>query len=314
MQTSFQNSASCGQKPFVFRDDKPIPDIRYDNVFKAVFTRDNAESKGALSSLISALIEKPVSVETILANEPPVDNTGQRNIRFDISCKTQSGELVNIEMSFYPKAGELERFEYYEAKLFSGQDIKGADKSYSDLKKAYQIAILAKEIIFPDDALTRYFEYYDPVNKVSLNGKTRIIIMELAKAAKIIEKSAAEMSTAEAWAAFFEYLTDRKKSEKITEIVNHEGGIAMAANALYDFSENEKEYFRQMSELKYELDHQSDMVNAERQGIQQGLQRGIQQGRLEADLEYARKMKEDNLPVSQISKYTGLSAQQIQDI
>ncbi|MDR0301886.1 MAG: PD-(D/E)XK nuclease family transposase [Treponema sp.] len=170
------------------------------------------------------------------------------------------------------------------------------------LKEAYQIAILAKGTFFPDEALTRYFEYYDPINKVSLNGKTRIIIMELVKAAQVIEKSAAEMSGAEAWAAFFEYLTDRKKSEKITEIVNHEGGIAMAANALFNITDDEREYARLTSELKYELDHQSDMYHAKRQG------------RLEAGLEYARKMKADNMPVSQISKYTGLSEQQIQGI
>jgi hypothetical protein len=50
------------------------------------------------------------------------------------------------------------------------------------------------------------FEYYDPVNNVSLNGKTRIIFMELVKAAKVIEKSVTEMSEAEAWASFFEQL------------------------------------------------------------------------------------------------------------
>jgi predicted transposase/invertase (TIGR01784 family) len=306
MQTNFQNSAPCWQKPFVLRDDKPILDIRYDNVFKAVFTRDTAESKGALSSLISALIGKTVSVETIQANEPPVDGIGQRNIRFDISCKTQSGELVNIEMSLYPNADELERFEYYLARLFAGQGIKGAGKSYSDLKKTYQIAILANGTFFQDDVLARYFEYYDPINRVSLNGKTRIIIMELVKAAKVIEKSVTEMSEAEAWAAFFEYLTDRSKSEKITEIVNHEGGIAMAASALFNITDDEREYARLTSELKYELDLQSDMTHAMRQGIEQGLQ----QGRLET----ARKMKANNMPVFQISEYTGLSEQQIRDI
>ncbi|MDR0302885.1 MAG: Rpn family recombination-promoting nuclease/putative transposase, partial [Treponema sp.] len=200
------------------------------------------------------------------------------------------------------------------ARSFCGQDIKGAGKSYSDLKKTYQIAIIANGTFFPDDTLARYFEYYDPVNNMSLNGKTRIIFMELVKAAKVIEKSAVEMTEAEAWAAFFEYLTDKTKSEKITEIVNREGGIAMAASALFNITDDEREYARLTSELKYELDLQSGMVNAKREGIQQGLQQGIHQGRLETSLEYIRKMKADNLPVSQISKYTGLSAQQIQDI
>jgi predicted transposase/invertase (TIGR01784 family) len=213
-------------------------------------------------------------------------------------------------MSFYPKVDDPARYEYYSARLFSSQDIKGSDKSYADLKKTYQIAIIANEIFYKDDVLSRYFEYYDPVNNMSMNGKTRIIYMELAKAAKIIEKSVTEMSEAEAWASFFEYLTDRKKSEKIIEIVNREGGIAMAANALFNITDDEREFARLTSELKYELDLQSGMVNATRQGIQQGLQQGIQLGILET----ARKMKADNLSVSQISKYTGLSEQQIQGV
>ncbi|MDR0302873.1 MAG: hypothetical protein LBI04_11265 [Treponema sp.] len=53
-------------------------------------------------------------------------------------------------MSLYPNADELERFEYYLVRFFVSQDIKGAGKSYSDLKKAYQIAILAKETFLPD--------------------------------------------------------------------------------------------------------------------------------------------------------------------
>jgi predicted transposase/invertase (TIGR01784 family) len=157
---------------------------------------------------------------------------------------------------------------------------------------------------------------------MSLNGKTRIIIMELVKAAKVIEKSVTEMTEAEAWAAFFEYLTDRGKSEKITEIVNREGGIAMAANALFNITDDEREYARLTSELKYDLDLQSGMVNAKREGIQQGLQQGIQrglqqgmqQGRLETSLEYIQKMKALGLSSEQIQAVTGLSEQQIKDI
>ena len=38
---------------------------------------------------------------------------------------------------------------------------------------------------------------------VALGGKTRIVIMELAKARQTIEKPASETSEHEAWAAFF---------------------------------------------------------------------------------------------------------------
>ena len=73
------------QKPFQFNENDDLLDIRYDNNFKAVFTKNTPASKGALSGLISALIERKIVVETITANEPAATNTFDRSIRFDIA-------------------------------------------------------------------------------------------------------------------------------------------------------------------------------------------------------------------------------------
>ena len=76
-----------------FDESDDIIDIRIDKVFKAVFTRDTPASLGALSGLISAFISRKITVKMITANEPPVGFLGERNIRFDISCIAESGEL-----------------------------------------------------------------------------------------------------------------------------------------------------------------------------------------------------------------------------
>ncbi|MDR2731314.1 MAG: hypothetical protein LBB81_10520 [Treponema sp.] len=83
MKTNNQNPALYEWGPFPFGDGASVLDIRYDPVFKAVFTRDTTKSRGALSRLVSAHIGKNVSVETIIANEPPVDDLRQRYLRFD---------------------------------------------------------------------------------------------------------------------------------------------------------------------------------------------------------------------------------------
>jgi hypothetical protein len=44
--------------------------------------------------------------------------------------------LVNIEMSLNPDAFEPVRLEFLAGKLFTGQDIRGSDKTYDDLKAA----------------------------------------------------------------------------------------------------------------------------------------------------------------------------------
>jgi hypothetical protein len=68
---------------------------------------------------------------------------------------------------------------------------QGIDKAYSDLKETYQISILAQKSFFPDKNLTHTFQYYDPHACISLDGKIRIITLELEKSAAFIDKPAA---------------------------------------------------------------------------------------------------------------------------
>jgi hypothetical protein len=112
------------------------------------------------------------------------------------------------------------------------------------------------------------FEYYDPVCKVSLNGRTRIITLELSKADKIVEKSIDEMSLPERWAVFFEYLMDRNRRAKINEILDKEEGVEMASQVLMTVSRDEEERARLMRDEKIELDYQSAMAYAMKTAVQ----------------------------------------------
>jgi predicted transposase/invertase (TIGR01784 family) len=301
MKKEFQNPAQNEWGPFPFGD-RAVMDIRYDPVFKAVFTKETTESRTALSRLISALIDRTVTVETIIANEPPIDDIRQRHLRFDVACKTGEGEPVNVEMCFNPKAHEPVRLEYHTARLFLRQDIHGQDKTYGDLKKTYQIAILAKERFFPDENFAHNFLYYDPDNRVPLGGRTRIITVELVKTRPVVDKPVEEMTNAELWAVFFQYLTDKDKRGKIIEIINREEGIAMALDTLVNITQDEVEYERMSNLIKSELDYQSGMVGARREG------------RNEANLENAQKMKAMGFLTKQIQAVTGLPIETIEQM
>ncbi|MCL2043740.1 MAG: Rpn family recombination-promoting nuclease/putative transposase [Treponema sp.] len=293
-------------------DDDPL-DIRMDNVFKAVFTKDTPESAEALSRLVSALIGRDVTIVSILANEPPVDNVRDRQIRFDINCKAENGELINVEMSLNPGVFEPIRLEYYTSRLFGGQDVRGSDSSYKDLKQTYQITILANKKFFTDDAHYHAFEYYDPIRKVSLDGKTRIITLELSKVDIIAEKPIDEMTVSERWAVFLEYLTDRNKRSTINAILEQEGGIAMANQVLMTISRDEHERARLESEFKYQMDMQSQLVTARREGKLEGKI----EGKLERDkelMENARNALAEGIPIAHIQKITGLDMETIEQL
>ena len=265
---------------YVQPDDDPL-DIRMDNVFKAVFTKDTPESIGALSQLVSALIGRDVTIVSILTNEPPIENIRDRQIRYDIKCKTENSELVNVEMCLNPDVFEPVRLEFYTSRLFGGQDIKGSDSNYRDLKMTYQIAILANLKFFSDDAFYHTFTYYDTVRGVSLNGRTQIITLELSKLAEIVEKPIDKMTVSERWAVFFEYLTDQSKRDKINSIVESEEGIAVAGQVLMTVSKDEIERARLESEYKYQVDMQSKLVTAKREERQKILEMIDQVGSLD---------------------------------
>jgi predicted transposase/invertase (TIGR01784 family) len=293
-----------------FTENDDLLDIRYDNVFKAVFTKDIPASRAALGKLVSALVGRELSIITINANEPPIDNLNDRQIRFDIYCKAEDGELVNVEMSLNPKPFEPVRLEFHVGKLFTGQDIRGKDKNYNDLKQAYQITILAKEQFFADEIPLHRFEYFDPLLGVSLGGRSRIITLELSKLGEVVKKPIKDMNTSELWGTFFQYLRDKKKRGIINEIIKQEEGIAMASEVLISISKDEMERFRLLSEEKYILDTQSNLSWERREGRTEGRT----EGHAEEKLEIARNLKKMGLPVSQIAEGTGLSPEAIQKL
>ena len=105
-------------------------------------------------------------------------------------------------------------------------------------------------------------------------------------------------------------MTDKKKRRKINEILEREEGIAMASEVLLGISKDENERARLLSELKYELDHQSKLVHAKREGMKKGMEKGMEKGMLKA----ARNALAEGLPIDVINKITGLDEETIKGL
>jgi hypothetical protein len=128
--------------------DDPI-DICLDNVFKAVFTKDTPESQGALSKLLSTIIGRNLSVITLSANEPPIDNIRDRQIRFDINCRAENGELVNVEMSLNPDTFEPVRLEFHMGKAFYRPGHTGERKKLQRPQRGVSDCVFGEGALFP---------------------------------------------------------------------------------------------------------------------------------------------------------------------
>ena len=99
------------------------------------------------------------------------------------------------------------------------------------------------------------------------------------------------MSNPERWAVYLEYLTDRSKRGKINEIVGMEEGIGMASGVLLTISRDEEERARIMRDEKIELDYQSYMSWAKKEGRKIGLEEGRMEGRAEGRMEIVDMLK-----------------------
>jgi predicted transposase/invertase (TIGR01784 family) len=283
----------------LFSPEDDIINILWDSVFKATFTQDTPQSQGALRGLLSALTGRPVRVLAVTANEPPVASLTDRQIRYDIRVRFDQGRLADIEMTLNPQGAEPLRLEYYAARLYSSQNIQGRHRGFQDLTPTYQIALIGRRKLFRDEALVHRFEYYDPEQKVSLAGKTRIIVVELEKAGVLLEKPLDNMAPPEWWALFFRYISDPERRDLMNELLGCERSIGMAGEVLLKLSRDEAERARLESEFKYKLDRQNELVEAQRKGLAKGIARERR--------EIAAKLSALGMSPEQIAKVTGIS-------
>ena len=63
------------------------------------------------------------------------------------------------------------RLEFFAARLFTSQDIRGPGDSYKDLKEAYQIAIFENGRLFDDTDFFHNFVYYDHERNMPPGGQ-----------------------------------------------------------------------------------------------------------------------------------------------
>jgi predicted transposase/invertase (TIGR01784 family) len=261
-------------------------DIRYDNVFKAVFT-DEAEpkSRGALSGLLSAITGKGMAVERILQNEPATGFALEKQIRYDINCTLDDGTRCNVEMMLHPVSCEALRMEYYTCRAYMGQASKS--KKFSELVPVYQVSVLNGSV-FADKEYLHVFRFYDADRHTPFGGHIGIFTVELPKVGDIAAgREAKDMTPAERWAVYFLYNADESAAARklVKGIMEEEEGIRMAAEVLHGFTEDEKIYYRLLSEQKYEMDHYNLMADAEERGIQSGIQIGEERAEKKARAE-----------------------------
>jgi len=67
-----------------------------DRIFKLILTKE--ESKPVLMDLISAIIGRKVMDVVVRNNEPPSQDTQEKEERLDVNCRIEDGTQIDVEM------------------------------------------------------------------------------------------------------------------------------------------------------------------------------------------------------------------------
>jgi predicted transposase/invertase (TIGR01784 family) len=117
-------------------NDRPL--ISFDWAIKRLL-RQKANF-GILEGFLSELLREDVVVKSILESEANKDNAESKLNKFDLLCENDKGELLAIELQFYPEVDFLHRMLFGTSKLVS-DFIKQGD-TYEVVKKVYSINIV----------------------------------------------------------------------------------------------------------------------------------------------------------------------------
>lgn len=261
-----------------------------DAVFKALFTSNSDASRKALTSFLSAVLEKKVSHVELEPNELPISTFGERQSSFDIACILDDTEPANIEMQ--TSANEVlfkKRIEYHSAHLLNYYVEKG--DVWQDVPKTYQISIV--DFIFDastDDYVSRY-QMRTADGRV-LESRQNIIVIELPKIAKLGMVPPENLTNIAKWGKFFVDADDPQKKDYVEKIAKSEDGIMNAQETLlglnisysmWSAQEHHNNMIREREMLKREIAVKSEKALQEGmwEGMQEGLQLGIHQGMLQ---------------------------------
>ena len=307
-------------------------DPKNDYVFKKIFGEKGNED--ILMSLINAILRgNPVIKELELLNtEYPKEGVITKGCQFDILAKTDNNITINIEMQYRRNSNIRDRIIYYsdrsnvgwldnninransasENKFYRNHSVNEykVGQKYGE-KKVISIWIFAENLTEREEPISEIF----PCFKENKNDKwdvftenKRIIIFELKKY-KVDNENFKDILSG--WVNFLQ--TPEILDNDIIKPDDEQ--LEKAIWKLEYMSKDDQERYLIDSFTDYERDYYNDTKTAKEEGLKEGKIEGLKEGKIEGEknkaTEIAKNMLKDNVDVNIISKYSGLSVEEI---
>ena len=280
----------------------PMNKLQYtfktDTLFKMLFVKH----QDLLEKLVATLLGIPLeSIEqfTIRNPEMPPEALGDKFCRLDINMIV-NGQRIDLEVQVAYEGDYPERVMLYWAREFS--TALPAGQSYSMLPRTMIISIIDFNL-FDCKEFHSFFQPLEVTRHTLLSDKMGLHFFELKK----LPDDVSEKDDLLLWLALF-----RAETEEDLEKIKNMGVPTMeqAINAYYTITASPE--FREIERLREKARHDEAQAlhHAKLEGIQQGIQKGV----AERNIEIARNLLKINLPLDQISKVTGLTIAEIENL
>ena len=226
----------------------------------------------------------------------------------DIKAKIDNEINCDIELQVVDRKNIEKRILFYWSKMYnmsikSGKDYNTLEKGIVILISDYELDVL-KEI---EKYITKWNIREEEYQKIILTDVMEIYIIELPKFEKYKEKTDNKLNS---WVKFIENpeVVDMKENKEVCK----------AKKVLEEISQDEHERYLAELRQKYIMDQKAiegaGFDKGLKAGIEQGIEQGIQQGIEQKTIEIAKKLKEQNIDIEVISKVTGLSIKEIENL
>ena len=243
----------------------------------------------------------------------------------DVKAKTKDNKTVIIEFQLCGNMNFLDRIFYYISKNIVNELHEGGD--YQEVQKIISINLLDFNLNFGDDGKPhRCFKLIDTENQNISLDYIQMHLIEVQRFIDILEKSTIEELKKNKLLTWMKFFTSNNL-ENIEKELKEANPIMTKAIEEYKRFTSDDKLMRAYAARDAFLVGQKMMLSRERkegikEGIEKGIEKGIKKGRKEGKLEglkegqisMAKAMKKDGADIKLISKYTGLSIEEIRKL
>jgi len=282
--------------------------LRNDIVFKFVFGYEKNEK--ILIALLNAILhpdgEKKIVKLTFLNSINLKEYLKDKISVLDVKAEDSKGRRYNVEVQVKAEQSYIERVIYYLAKLFTEQLQQGDD--YNKLNKTISISILNFILLEEETDLHNIYRFLNIKSKKELTELKEIHFIELPKFKK--DKPKRLRTKFEKWLHILKFGENYAKDpDNLPEELREEEFI-MAIQEMVRASSDE--VVRELIEARSKALH--DEATRMKHAVEKAKKEGREEGKKKRDIEITKNLLKIGISLEQISKATGLSIEEINNI